>query len=154
MPGSLQQFLATETKNAATELEKALLRLPEDKRGWSPMGSARTALDMVAECAMLSDVTKIVETRSFPKEFDFADYLKKKAEVATLDWDKLRTMLHESTDRSVKALLLVPDEDLGVQIEMPWGPISLAQVISYPYWNMSYHTGQINYLASMLGCLE
>jgi hypothetical protein len=28
-----------------------------------------------------------------------------------------------------------------------------AQMITYPHWNMTYHEGQINYIASILGCL-
>ena len=32
--------------------------------------------------------------------------------------------------------------------------MTLAQVIAYPHWNMSYHEGQINYIASMLGLLK
>jgi hypothetical protein len=31
--------------------------------------------------------------------------------------------------------------------------MTLANIIAYPYWNMSYHEGQVNYIASMLGCL-
>jgi len=42
----------------------------------------------------------------------------------------------------------------NVEVQMPWGMMTLAQIISYPYWDMSYHEGQINYLASMLVCLN
>jgi hypothetical protein len=45
------------------------------------------------------------------------------------------------------------DSDLGIEIEMPCGAMTLEQIVSYPYWNMCYHEGQINYIASMLGCL-
>jgi hypothetical protein len=154
MPGTLQQFLATATPNAATVLETALLRLPEDKRGWSPMGDARTALDMIAECALLNDVTEIVRTRTFDGGFDFGAFGQAKKALAEGDWETLRTQLHESAARSVATVQTVPDEDLGITIQFPWGPATLAQVLSYPYWNMSYHEGQINYIASMLGCLE
>ena len=152
MPNTLQEFLATATQEAATELETALLRLPEDKRNWSPMGVARTALDMVAECAILNDITDIVQSRTFPADFDFAALGRAKSELSQ-DWNALRSVLHENTSRAVAAIPTVPADDLSIEIEMPWGSVTLAQVISYPYWNMSYHTGQINYLASMLGCL-
>ena len=48
----------------------------------------------------------------------------------------------------------VTDEELGVQVDMPWGPMAMAQIIAYPFWNMCYHEGQINYITSMLGCLD
>ncbi len=38
-------------------------------------------------------------------------------------------------------------------IPMPWGPMTVAQMITSPHWNMTYHEGQINYIASILGCL-
>jgi hypothetical protein len=153
MPGTLQEFLAKATPEAATELETAILRLPDDKRNWSPMGQARTALDMMAECAILNDVSEMVRTRTFPADFDFGAFARAKTEIAQ-DWDKLRALLHENASRAVAAIRKVPDEDLGIEIPMPWGPVTVGQTIAYPYWNMSYHTGQINYLASMLGCLE
>jgi hypothetical protein len=36
---------------------------------------------------------------------------------------------------------------------MPWGPMTVSQILGYPFWNMCYHEGQINYIASMLGTL-
>ena len=153
MPGTLQNFLATATPKAAVVLETALLRLPEDKRDWSAMGNARSAIDMVAEAAMLNDVTEMVRTRAFPADFDMAEYSRAKAELCQ-NWDALRSLLHESTARSVETIRTVPDGDLNIEIQMPWGPYTLAQVITYPYWNMSYHEGQINFIASMLGCLD
>jgi len=153
MTHTLQDFLITATPKAAEALETALLRLPEDKRNWSPMGDARTALDMVAEVAMLNDIADMVRTRAFPTDFDMDDYMEMKAALIG-DWSKLQPMLHSSTAVAVETIKTVPDEDLEIEIPMPWGPFTLAQIISYPYWNMSYHEGQINYIASMLGCLE
>jgi hypothetical protein len=28
--------------------------------------------------------------------------------------------------------------------------MTLEQIMSYPYWNMCYHEGQVNYIAAML----
>lgn len=151
---TLQEFLAESTREAAKNLETALLRLPEDKRNWSPMGDARTAMDMVAECAILCDPTDIVQSRSFPSDFDFGAFQQRKAELAAKGWEEARALLHKNLDRGIGAIRAVPDEDLNVQVQMPWGPFTLAQIISYPYWNLSYHEAQINYIASMLGCLE
>ena len=153
MSGSLQRMLAYSTPEAAKDLEEAFLRIPEEKRNWCPMGKARTALDIMAECALLSDPTDIVKTRTFPSDFDFAAYARQKAEM-TKDWEAIRTLLHENVSKGVATAETVPDEDLRIEIAFPWGPIPIAGVISYPYWNLSYHLGQINYLASMLGTLE
>lgn len=152
MATNLQQFLAESAEETAKNLETALNRLPEDKRNWSPMGDARTAMDMAAECAMLCDVTDIVQSRSFPGGFDFEQFGIRKAELAK-DPEATWALLHKNLARSVATIRAIPDEDLNIQIELPWGPSTIAQIIAYPYWNMSYHEGQINYIASMLGCL-
>jgi hypothetical protein len=152
MPNTLQKFLADATQQAATDLETALLRLPEDKRNWSPMGFAHTALDMVAECAILNDISGLVQSRAFPSAFDFAAFESAKAKLAE-DWEGLRYQLHQNTSRAVAAIRTVPDDDLHIEIQMPWGPMLLVQILAYPYWSMSYHIGQMNYLASMLGYL-
>lgn len=154
MPHTLQDFLVSSTEKAAADLETAYLRLPEDKRQWSAMDKARTAADLVAECAILNGSTAyIVKNHRFDENFDLEDFKRQKTELGR-DWDALRSLLHANTAIFIEALRTVPDEDLGTEIQMPWGPMTLSQIISYPFWNMSYHEGQINFIASMLGCLD
>ena len=154
MPTTLQTFIRGAIEKTRVELVTALLRLPEDKRNWSPMGSARTALDMVAECAILHGTTAgVIRNRAFDPSFDFGKFGADKAALAE-DWPKLQALLESNAAAISAAIMEVPDEDLNQSIAMPWGPMPLADLIAYPYWNMSYHLGQINYLASMLNCLD
>jgi uncharacterized damage-inducible protein DinB len=154
MPTTMQQFLATATQKAAADLETAFLRIPEDKRSWSPMGQARTALNQMAECALLNGGTaELIQTRVFPADFDMAAFGKSLEELAQ-DWSAVQAMLHANTPKVAAAIQAVDDADLEITIQMPWGPMTLGQIIAYPYWNMSYHEAQINYIASMLGCLS
>ena len=153
MSNTLQEFLASATQKAASDLQAALLRLPEDKRGWCPMGKARTALDQVAECALLNGGTgNLIQSRSWPKDFDFADFDRAKTELAR-DGNAVRALLEQNTAAAIAAIRAVPEDDLGIEVQMPWGPMTVAQLLAYPSWNMAYHEGQINYIASMLGCL-
>ena len=120
------------------------------------MGQARTALDQMAEVAILNGRTaELIQTKTFGADFSSAmmDFQQRKVELAK-DWNALKAMFDENTAKVVDAISRVAGEDLPTQIEMPWGPMALEQIISYPYWNMSYHEGQINYIASMLGCLS
>ena len=154
MPQTLQLFLASATQKAMSDLETALQRLPEDKRNWSPTSTARSALDQVAEVAILNGSTcEMIQTRTFPPDFDMAEYTNAKSNLAQ-DWDALQTLLHQNTAQVIERIRTVSDDELEVEVMMPWGPLTMAQVISYPYWNMTYHEGQINYIASQLGCLE
>jgi len=153
MAGSLQGFLKRATQKAAEDLTAAVLRVPEDKRNWSPMDQARTALDQAAECAILNGSTAdLITTRVWRLGSDFSTFLKEKAELAQ-DWGAIQDLLQQNTARVIDVILAVPEEDLAQTVDMPWGPMTLDQIISYPYWNMCYHEGQINYIASMLGCL-
>jgi len=154
MPTTLQNFFADAAQEAATDLETAFLRLPEDKRNWVPDEKSRSAIDQVAECAMLNGYTVgMLTTRVWPPNYDFQEYLREKAELAK-DWSAVKALLDENTMKVAAAIHEVPDGDLDIQIQMPWGPMALSKIIAYPYWNMTYHQGQINYIASMLGCLE
>lgn len=149
----LQEFVIAATQKAASDLEAAVLRLPEDKRSWSPMDKARTALDQAAECALINGETAdLITNRKWTMGGDFAAFERAKVELSH-DWNAVKWMLDQNIAKLVAAIRAVSDEDLGVEIQMPWGPMNLAQVIAYPYWNMAYHEGQINYIASMVGCL-
>lgn len=154
MPNTLQEFLVLSTPRAATELREALLRIPEDKRNWSPEKTARTALDQFAECAILNGYTAdMIESRQWAID-DFGVYLQEKAEKVAGEWSALDALLQANVERLITVIRAVPDADLGVEIQLPWEKQTMAQVISYPYWNMTYHQGQINYIASILGRLE
>ncbi|MCW3097449.1 MAG: hypothetical protein JWL77_3067 [Chthonomonadaceae bacterium] len=153
MSGSLQAFLIPATRKAAENLEAAFLRIPEDKRAWKPMDSARTALDQAAEVAILTGHTAdLVAGRKWTMGSDFSAYEKAKAELSQ-DWPGIQALLKTNLAKMVAAIEGVPDADLTASIEMPWGPMTLAEIMAYPYWNMAYHEGQINYIASMLGTL-
>src|SRR5687767_12170457 len=110
MAGELQRFLAMVTGEAAKELETAYRRIPEDKRRWSPMGDARTAGDLVAECAILNDITKMVRTRSFPADMDFAAFGQAKTALAA-DESGMFALLKENTTKAISTIRSVPDED-------------------------------------------
>lgn len=150
MPNTAQEYIARITVKAVSSLETALLHLPEEKRNWSPGGNARTALDMVAECAIMSDATiTLLQTKVFDQSFDFTEYNRKRAELAQ-DWPTLQAQLHDSAARVAEAIRAIPDEDLTVVVTMPWGTNTIEDIAGYPYWNMSYHEGQINYIGSLL----
>ncbi len=147
MSGLLQKYISTATSKAAADLIAAVEALPADKRNWSPMDKARTALDQAAECAILNGSTiSILQTKSFPDSFTMEDFGKQKDALAA-DWDKLKETLLANTASACAAIEAVPDSELEINIPMPWGNYSVAQVMNYPFWNMSYHEGQVNYIS-------
>lgn len=148
MPTTQQEFLASNTEQAAKSVFAALLALPEDKRAWSANG-ARTALNMVAECALNNGYTAdLVETRQWTAP-PFEEYLALMNTVAGEDLGDLEKRLQESARRASAAIRNVPDDAMGVTFETPFGTMTMMQTIAYPYWNMSYHEGQINFIGSL-----
>lgn len=153
MSSPLQTFLAAATTKAAQNLIVAYERIPEDKRAWSPETTSRSAASQLAECVVLNGhIPDLIATRTWSETF-MAAYPQALAETAAQDLETLRARLHENVAKVVAAIEAIPDSDLDISIEMPWGPQTVAETASYPYWNMSYHEGQINYIASMLGTL-
>ena len=117
------------------------------------MGDARTALDLVAECALINGYTaETLNTRVCPVSSDFTEFERIKAKLVQ-DGDAARALLHRNTEPLSAAIRAVPDADLELEIQLPWGPATVVKIIGNPLWNMGYHEGQINYLASMLGRL-
>jgi|SRR5579883_2282332 len=149
MPNELQNFLAAATKKAADDLIAAIERLPEEKRNWKPLDKGRSALDQAAECAILNGATaQVIQNRAWQEGFDFQEFERAKEELAG-DWNRLKALLEENAAKAVSAIQNVPDDALTTSVAMPWGNMTLAQIISYPFWNMSYHEGQTNYIASI-----
>jgi len=149
MPASLQSFLAAATRQAAADLITALEQLPDEKRGWSPLGKGRSAVDQAAECAILNGITaRAIVSLAFPPDFDFAAYEAEKKAMAT-DWPRVKALLQENAEKAAQAILGTPDDCLDRTLDLPWGPMLLTQVMAYPYWNMTYHEGQTNYVGSL-----
>lgn len=150
---TLQTFLADSTKKAADDLLAAFDRIPADKQSWSPMGDARTALDQLAECALLTGVTaQTVESRKWLDDI-VNSYPQDKQKLLETP-EKIKPLLQANTQRMAAAVGAVTDQELAQSVSTAFGEMTWSQIVTYPYWNMSYHQGQINYIASMLGCLS
>ncbi len=149
MSVTLQKHFADATRRAAKDLLDAALLLPEDKRGWKPLDKGRSALDQMAECAMINgNSVSILHTHQFSM-LDMDAWLSAKAKLAE-NWEQCSASLLSSADEAAAAILAVPDDQLSIVITTPWAPMSLTDIIVYAYWNMSYHQGQITYIHSLL----
>ena len=149
MSTTLQTFLADATRKAATNVVTAFLSLPEDRRNWKPTEESRSALDQLAECAMNNAFTAdIIEQRAMPFHSQ-EDYLKQKADLVATGYDAVKVLLDRNTERFIGVVAAFPTDALTDEIDLPWGKSKLSEVLAYPYWNMGYHEGQINYIASI-----
>ena len=146
-----QDFLAAATEKAADDLLAALDSLPADKRTWQPAPAARSAMDQIAECAILTGQTAdAITTRTGPDAAFMQSFVGEKALLAQEE-SNARAMLQTSVARVVAAIQAVPDADMEAEVALPWGPMTLQALCTYALWNLTYHQGQINYIASLIG---
>ncbi len=150
MSRSLQNFLAPATESAAVELVAAFDRIPPDRRLWQPATAARSALDQLAECALLNGNTADLIYSRTGKPLSYGDEYGRLKDALLQDESAARALLTENTARAIAAIATVPDTALDDCIPLPWGSITLRELVIYPYWNMVYHTGQIQYISSLL----
>ena len=149
MTGTVQEYLAQATKKAAEALLVAFDRIPEDKQNWSPMG-ARSAVDQLAECAMLSGgAGDIISGKLDLKNFDMVKFEEAKTELCK-NVNAMKQLLQTNVGHAIKTIEETQTSDLDKMHDMPWGPMNRQDLIGYAYWNLSYHEGQINYIAKML----
>ncbi len=149
MATSLQKFLADATRRAAQDMLDAALLLAEDKRGWQPLGKGRSALDQIAECAMINHNTvEMIQSRQFPAT-DMEAWIQAKHKLAE-DWEKAVALLVSSAAEAADTILTVTDDALPIEIALPWGgTFTMQKTIAYPAWNMGYHQGQITYIHTL-----
>jgi hypothetical protein len=154
MLNTVQEFLAVSTQKAADDLITALDQVPVEKRAWKPTGAARSAIDQLAECAILNGSTAgMIQNRMGPPA-EFMEKFYGIKEALARDEDAARALLDANTALLIAAIQAVPDEDLETDIPLPfgpmtWGQMTLRAICAHPFWNMTYHQGQIIYIASL-----
>jgi len=108
----------------------------------------------VAECAILTGyMANLLHTRQWPDgQFDL--FFSEKAELVMQGWEEIHPRLVESAGRVAAVIAALTEDDLAVEIETPFRTQTIEGWMTYPHWNLIYHEGQINYIASLLGTLE
>jgi hypothetical protein len=147
-------FLADRCEKVASQLLVAFDRIPSDKRDWAPSDSSRSAVDQLSEVAILNGFSATtIRDRSWG-EFNMKDYFATKNNLASKGSDSVIDKFRETLPILLSSLREFPDEALEQEIETPFGRMKMKDILEYPFWNMSYHEGQINFIASMLGLLQ
>ena len=136
-------------ESSVVELEKELLKLGEHAT-WSPLDKGRTAVDQVAECALITDwVAQTLEDFTLAP-MDWEAYGTSKASLDTPE--KALGALKPASERCIAALRQLPSEKAGDVVELPWGEnCTLGELANIVWWNNTYHNGQICYIQTLLG---
>jgi hypothetical protein len=148
--GYIQDFLAGATQSAANDLVAALDRIPVERRRWQPALTARSPLDQFAECAILNGNTADLLRQRAGKPLSYGEEYGRIKDALLEDEPTARALLTQNTERAIAAINGIPDDAWDEVIPLPWGSMTLRELVAYPCWNMIYHTGQIDLIALLL----
>jgi len=149
MEKSAQRLIAQRLRAATDQVIATTKAMPEDKLRWTPMENGRCVLELLADCVHCSlRVAKIIQQRNFNDLPDAPDW-------QTTDLATFHELLRSSTEAYCEVVMSVPDEDLTLEFDAPWGgKLEVGGGMFHPYWNMTYHEGQINYIQTLYGDKE
>jgi uncharacterized damage-inducible protein DinB len=153
-----RQYLATITRFMAQAVARTAPFTPSDKRNWSPMGAARTTIDVLQECAEALEMgSRWMKSSQIAGPDPQARAAR--AEALKKNPPKLEDVLarlQKASEQYAQDLEKFPAERMTQMVTSPFSgqPMPMAALLGLPVFNMIYHWGQINYVQTMLGDTE
>ena len=150
-----QELIAYNNTSNTSSLFKAAHKVPADKLEWRPDDAGRSVLDVCQECAL--SPTWPISVLSSDKPFEMTPeimqkYKETKAAMKTLE--VCEKMAEANVAKLNDLVLAYPDEKMNDTIPMPmWpgGQMPVTELLQLHNWNVSYHTGQVNYIQTLYG---
>ena len=151
-------------QNSKAQLERQSARLlhlfsfvPDDKLNWRPAPTAKPAIQIVAHCAIVSDLFAQAITGNLPDPMpspaEFFASVTSMEETPT-SRDEVVALMEKNTALLANAIDSVPDDALGSSPHSPFGPLPM------PFWlemagaHIAGHAGQLEYLQTIWGDLD
>jgi hypothetical protein len=135
--------------------EKALIHvarmIPEDKIEWAPEG-LRSTLDQLQEVstAVQAFQDSYAAGRMEPSPEMMSAWMVLREPIKTVD--DAEAALRIGTQWLIDYVRSLPDSALSGPVTVPWDPsFTRMDMITFHYWNMSYHEGAITQLLMTLG---
>jgi uncharacterized damage-inducible protein DinB len=159
---TIQQQASRMTREALASLFSAARHMPDDKLDWIPMGEARSVQTLLYECALTTPFY-IAAAQGNMHEFaalvpdEETQELWRRRSEASWTLEGVEAVARETFAELCQALEAIPDDALGKVQPHPMDPtkqVTTADLLFLAYWNLVYHTGQINYIHMMLGDVE
>lgn len=153
-----QDQIIRSTQMALDDFFRTANAVPNERIEWKPLEEGRTVLDLCQECAQAPLwFSSILETRSCPP-FDETKW--QQALKERRGWKSIAECERVGKQNSEQLFSIIhdyPDEDLDVMVHLSFGEgivRSIADIMGFHYWNLVYHTGQINYIQTLYGDKE
>lgn len=153
-----QSDMIAQAKRDAEEAKAQLLRtfefVPEDRLGWSPSSTARTALQIVAHCGTANVAFATVlrgEELPLPSNPEEAAALIRAGGREVETREVAVKLVEDSTAEVIAALDRVTADMIETAPTSPFGPLPFPVWMSLPSIHMSGHARQIDYLQTIWG---
>ncbi len=152
---TLNELAATLTREAGSNLARAIKAMPPEKQAWRPMDSGRSPIDQVAECAAFNfaGAQSLRDRKLPPMTHEQIQAFKTDHDTA----DTALAALKQSTGELIEAIKRFPADRLDEEVELTFAPgiiKSFGWKMMCGYWNTIYHWGQINYIQTLYGDIE
>jgi uncharacterized damage-inducible protein DinB len=142
--------LAGQAEWAAKNMAYNLDFIAPDKLDWKPAPTAKSALDIVNHVvAAIRSMKSLLEEGNYERpNFQHPDF------TPATTADEAKTLLVTTAGEYAQSLRAVKPEDLGKDVNLPFGTMPLARVVSMPVIDLVHHHGQIAYIQTLLGDTE
>ncbi|MCL6623356.1 MAG: hypothetical protein K6T17_01910 [Fimbriimonadales bacterium] len=156
---SVKDLLIRQLKRAVDDLFRSVRAMPGEKITWQTSETARTPLDILQECALsLKWPQSILGNKQPTFDLPEEEFQKIQAERARLtSVDACEETARKNLAETIEFIRSYPEDDLDRVISLPFAPnldLTVAEILASPYWNITYHLGQINYIQTMYGDRE
>jgi hypothetical protein len=136
------EYPAQQAEWGAKSVANNLGFIPADKLAWKPAPTAKSAFEIAQHLATaLQSMRPVLEGGAWAW-----------AEVpmpTTLE--QAQRIVRESADAYVASLRAIKPEDLGKEVETPFGNYTLGMCSGFPVVDVIHHHGQIAYIQTLLG---
>lgn len=153
---TIQDQAARLTEGALEMLFGAARHVPQEKLRWSSAETARSAISQLLECAT-APLLHVPLLEGDPNPYAGAPMQAAQEQRGALEDASLDALHAAARERHIPLLATLrafPDARLEALYPLPFGAdfaMRGADLLFLPYWNLVYHTGQINYIQTLLG---
>lgn len=142
------------TQRAVNDLIDAVRAIPAEKVNWSPGGKGRSALHQLREVTVSATILKsMMDGEGAMSQQLHDEAVRHLHDSEHEDLDLAIAEARFASAELCNSLANFPDERLEDEIVLPFGAgisMTMADCLALCYWNATYHTGQINYILSLI----
>ncbi|HEY3265910.1 MAG TPA: hypothetical protein VGM37_03200 [Armatimonadota bacterium] len=154
MTGNQQTSIAA-TRDSVAALFRTARCMPEDKLTWKPADTARSAFEILQECAQSAKWFIPMLSGGKSPEWNFEAVMAERAQWTTLD--EVEKVCLANCESLYEAIAAVTPEGQEEEVDIPfkegWKE-KKRNIMWFQYWNTVYHTGQVNYIQTLYGDRE